>query len=370
LGSGIVILIIWALTALFFVASFLPLTKIAHGVVQGMAFPRLQIFAVAIVLAVGMVWAHDGMWRWVGLGLLGIVAVVQLIYIVKFTPLWSRQSVDASEALRAEKDRHISVLASNVKLSNRDYGRLIALIRKKMPDIALTIEVDDDWISALKNGLGRDYQHWIDVPRTNGYGLCVMSRLRLSDSEVREVITEGVPSIRTIVHPRAGEPFKLYVVHPEPPVINHDTKGRDGEIAKIGMEAKDDPLPAIVTGDLNDVAWSTTTRRFQRLSGLLDPRVGRGFYNTFSATMPWMRWPLDHLFHDPKFRLIEMARLEKIGSDHFPMWFTLALARTEATDEDPGESDAEEKEEVTEMIRKERGRDREAIGSHWEDETS
>src|SRR5690606_30051628 len=141
---------------------------------------------------------------------------------------------------------------------------------------------------------------------------------------------------------RDGRPFRLYVVHPEPPVIDHDTLGRDSEIAHVGLEAVEDSLPPIVSGDLNDVAWSTTTRRFQRLSRLLDPRVGRGFYNTFSATMPWMRWPLDHLFHDPRFRLVGMVRERKIGSDHFPMWFVLALADSASINSDPGTADVAE----------------------------
>lgn len=364
----IMITVLWALSIFLVIASLLPLRKIPHGIVRGLAFPREQFFVLAVILAVLMPIVHPDPIGWSGCVVLVGVAVLQAVYIGKFTPIWSKQSVDADADLRADVDRHISILSANVKKSNRDYDKLIALIHARSPDIVLAIEVDQDWIDALKEPFGEIYPHWVDVPKDNGYGISVMSHLKLSQTEVRELITEGVPSVRTIVHMRNDDKMRLYVVHPEPPVIDHDTIGRDSEIALIGIETDDDNLPSVVAGDLNDVAWSTTTRRFQRLSGLLDPRVGRGFYNTFSALWPVMRWPLDHLFHDPQFRLLEMSRLDKIGSDHFPMWFVLALADKGAAASDPGDAGAKEIRDTKKMIAQEKNRSREAIGSDWEDE--
>lgn len=361
-------IVIWGLAVLLVVATLLPLSKVPFGAIRGLAFPREQMVALALVLVVALPWIHGGTLGAAGAVVMVAVAAIQAAYIIKFTPIWRRQSVNAGASLRADTDRHVSLLAANVKKSNRAYDRLIALISARSPDIVMTIEVDDDWIKALEDGVGDDYEHWIKVPKDNGYGMCVMSKLPLSEIEISELVTEGVPSVSARVRLRIGEDFRLYVVHPEPPVINHDTVGRDSEIALIGMLAEKDPLPAVVSGDLNDVAWSSTTRRFQRLSGLLDPRVGRGMYNTFSATMPWMRWPLDHLFHDPQFRLLEMDRLGKIGSDHFPMWFIIALAETEAAETEPEDMDDQERREVSQMIQEERGRNRDAIGSDWEDE--
>ena len=361
---------IWGLAGVLLLCSLLPLSKLPFGFIRGLAFPREQFLGLALLLAIGFAWIEGVTTSTgaIGIALMLGVAILHALYITKFTPIWRKQSLAAEPKLRRATDRQFSLLAANVKKSNRDYGKLIALAEARTPDIFLAIEVDQDWIDALDDGIGKNYDHRIDVPLDNGYGLCVMSRLPLSEVEVREKVTTDVPSIRVRVHLPVGEDFRLYVVHPEPPVIDHDTKGRDSEIALVGMEATEDPLPAVVSGDLNDVAWSTTTRRFQRLSGLLDPRVGRGMYNTFSATMPWMRWPLDHLFHDAQFRLLEMDRLDKIGSDHFPMWFVLALAQTEAAVSDPEDVDPEEEQETEEMIAEERQREREPIGSDWEDE--
>jgi endonuclease/exonuclease/phosphatase (EEP) superfamily protein YafD len=365
-GLLIVTVLLWACIFCLAAGTALPLSKIPHGAVRGLAFPREQFFGVAIVALVGSFLLLRGTALFWAIGILVAVMAIQVLYIAKFTPLWSRQSADASDDERGRADTQLTLISANVKLSNRDFDQLIACVRRHDPDIVAAIEVDEEWIGALQDALGDVFAHWVNVPKDTGYGLSLMSRYGLSETEVRELVVKGVPSIRTVVTLPSGDRLRLYVVHPEPPVINHDTKGRDSEIAKVGMEAETDTLPSIVTGDLNDVAWSSTTRRFQRLSGLLDPRVGRGFYNTFHAYMPWMRWPLDHLFHHPRFRLIRMERLEKIGSDHFPMLFSLALAHDEEMNSDPGDCEKDERDEVNEMIEEERAADREAIGTDWE----
>lgn len=235
-------ILLWLLTGFLLAATVLPVSKVAMGAIRGLDFPRQQYFLLAVVLAVCVYLFLPDWLGGIGGPLLVLIALVQLIYIAKFTPIWWRQSVSAEDDLCLNEDCHLSLIAANVKKSNCAYERLIELVRRKDPDIVMAIEVDANWVRALKDALADRYDDWIEVPKDNGYGICVLSRLPSSETEVRELITRDVPSIRTRVTLRNDETLRLYVVHPEPPVIDHDTKGRDSEIAMVGLEAAKDDL--------------------------------------------------------------------------------------------------------------------------------
>jgi hypothetical protein len=81
-------------------------------------------------------------------------------------------------------------------------------------------------------------------------------------------------------------------MHPRPPSLQQDSTERDLELVLVGREIKQRGHPAILLGDLNDVAWSPSTMQFTRAGGLLDPRRGRGFFNTYPAGLPGLRYPL------------------------------------------------------------------------------
>jgi endonuclease/exonuclease/phosphatase (EEP) superfamily protein YafD len=111
--------------------------------------------------------------------------------------------------------------------------------------------------------------------------------------------------------------------------------------------------PVIVAGDLNDVAWSSTTRLFRKISGLLDPRIGRGMFNTFHADFWFMRWPLDHLFHSRHFTVKSIKRLPAFGSDHFPMLVELVHDEITGSRQEGLTADASDKKIAEEKIAQE-----------------
>jgi len=147
------------------------------------------------------------------------------------------------------------------------------------------------------------------------------SRLKLIDPAITFLVEGDIPSIHTGVELRSGVRLALYCLPPRPPhpPTDQDTTERDAELLLVGRAVNERDEPALVAGDLNDVAWSYTTKLFQKISSLRDPRIGRGMYNTFDATNPLFRWPLDHVFHSNHFTLLTLKRLPSFGSDHFPM---------------------------------------------------
>jgi endonuclease/exonuclease/phosphatase (EEP) superfamily protein YafD len=187
--------------------------------------------------------------------------------------------------------------------------------------------------------------------------MILYSRLRVVSSEVLFRVQPDVPSIRARVELPSGVQVELHCLHPKPPVPQEQGRSteRDAELLIVGRETREKNIPIVVLGDLNDVAWSRTNYLFQRISGLLDPRIGRGLYNTFDARYPVMRFPLDHFFHSNHFRLITLRRLPYFGSDHFPMYIALSYEPDAVATQEPAQPAEHDEEQATEKIEKTNG---------------
>jgi endonuclease/exonuclease/phosphatase (EEP) superfamily protein YafD len=137
-----------------------------------------------------------------------------------------------------------------------------------------------------------------------------------------------------------------------------DSTMRDAELLSVAKEIKElGDVPVIVAGDFNDVAWSRSTHLFQRTGGLLDPRVGRGLFNTWDSGNWLLRYPLDHVFASRHFFLVELQRLPDIGSDHFPILVVLDYDSGSSVENDAPQPKAGDEEEAEEAIEKGKAND-------------
>lgn len=246
-------------------------------------FPRLQIAAV-LVLALSIYWLLSS--RGIASYLIISASVISLVWqvwlIAPYTALWKRQMISAAGC---EPQGRVRFLIANVFQGNRNAGSLLSLVRKTDPDVILLTEMDKQWERDVVS-LKASYPATVLEPLSNTYGIGLYSRLVLKDAQVRYLVEDDIPSIRATIALRDGSDFTMWGVHPAPPRPNSDTGPRDAELLLVAKDIAAAGGPAVVAGDLNDVAWSSTTTLFQKVSGLLDPRIGRGLYATFNANWP------------------------------------------------------------------------------------
>lgn len=314
-------------TILYIFFTLSPLLPSDHWVCRVWEFPRVQISVLIFINILLSVYVYSDIFLYVALLINVAMLVYQLYWIIPYTSLGRTQVKSVSATIDAPK---IKIITSNVLMTNKSSGKLLKLVEHHQPDVLVTLETDEWWENALSS-LHDDYPYRIAKPLDNLYGMHVYSKHKLSNITVVDLIQKDIPSMHCELHLDDNTSIKCHFLHPAPPspTENETATPRDKELLLIADKVSPKLAPTIVTGDLNDVAWSPTTRAFRKKSGLLDPRMGRGFFNTFHAQHIFARWPLDHVFHSEHFRLIELKRLESIDSDHFPLYSSFAIVKSE-----------------------------------------
>jgi len=312
-------------TGILVVVTLLPLWRHEAWWVRSLDFPRLQFFCVALLLLLVETALLD--FSQINAWLLFIPGIGCLVYhgwwILPYTR-WFKAEVRSTG--RSDAHPSVRIMTANVLMTNRNAEAFRELVREMAPDVLVTLESNAWWQSQL-DLLDSDYPFTIKCPLENLYGMHVYARFPLKDSQIKYLVEPDVPSMHTLLRLPSGDDIRMHFLHPAPPspTENEASSERDAELIVVAKSVAETDAPVIVTGDLNDVAWSETTRLFRKISGLRDPRVGRGMLNTFHAGYWFIRWPLDHVFHSDHFCLVDLRRLRRFGSDHFAILTELAL---------------------------------------------
>lgn len=296
--------------------------------IKSLNFPRLQFLLAGLfcLLLLVIVKKKRATADWIVMAGLSLTIILNASYVVPYTAIAGAEvpSADNGEGLTSKK---ISLLIANVYMKNRKAETLAAIIKEQHPDIVFLMETNQWWQQQMQP-VGNSYPYSILYPLDNTYGFLLYSRYPISDSAIRFLKNPGVPSLHIQLKLTNRQSIMFHGIHPVPPVPSQypDNVGeKAGELEEVAAIVAKETLPVIVAGDLNDVAWSKTSRLFNEHSRLKDVRTGRGLYNSFDATSLLFRWPLDHVFVSDEFRFVDIKRLKKFGSDHFPIYVELAL---------------------------------------------
>lgn len=318
------LLLVLSLLSLFYDASSLWWIKVLN-------FPRTQALIAAIsVLFLAIFFTKR-------LSILNIFLFACLLasiginasFILAYTPFVKKQVPSFDGETASPRDK-VSILVANVYINNKNAAAFLDAVVAKDPDLVLVMEANKWWQEVLQP-LRKRYRYAIEYPLENSYGIMLYSKHALQSKETMFLEHADVPSVHAKVQLLNGRQFYFHGMHPVPPIPsskypdNMNAQDSYGELNKLADIIAKQTMPVIVAGDFNDVAWSNTQRIFHKNSKLKDVRVGRGLYNSFNAHSAFMRWPLDHVFVTKEFRLVTLERLNKFGSDHFPIYVKLVL---------------------------------------------
>jgi endonuclease/exonuclease/phosphatase (EEP) superfamily protein YafD len=346
----IVEIILYLLAVLAIMLTVLPFLKFHAWWIRIGEFPRLQIATACLIFLIFLPLLINPLStpEIVFLLAIGLCAAYQIYCVLKYLPFYPKQVEQSRVPIPKNV---IRLYICNVLITNHDTDKLLRQIEKINPHLVLLAEVDDYWTENVSE-LEKKFPHFVKCPLDNAYGMALYSRLKLENTELKFLVEDDIPSVHTRVVLPSGKLVNLHCLHPRPPGPTENVRSleRDAELLMVGRIIDEIDEPTIVAGDLNDVAWSRTTKLFQKVSGLLDPRVGRGLYSTFPVGYPMVRCPLDHVFHSKHFRLVELKRLKSVNSDHFPIYISLSLETTAKYKQEEPEADHEEKLEADETV--------------------
>ena len=250
-------IVLSVLSSLFTV---LPLIRSPAWWIRIFDFPRTQVAFLCVVSIALLLNYHDLQTPYtiVLVVMVAVALVYQTTLIIKFTPLHPVNAPAAKNTTGAFK-----IMQANVKMDNRQSDKLKQLIAEHQPDVISLNETDSWWEKELED-LDNLYPYSIRKPLSNTYGMMLLSKFELKKKAINFLVDEEIPSFYATVALPTGETFDLHCLHPVPPKPGTSTYERDTEILLVGKKIKTNDRPAIVVGDLNDVAWSYTTELLAR----------------------------------------------------------------------------------------------------------
>ncbi len=351
-------------TAIVALGTFLPFLPIAHGFVRVGDFPRQQMLVAAIIVLAISIWSTDDGTAWhIVQAVMLATAIVQAWLIIEFTPFWKKQS----KAYDPKRDQGepVRLVASNVKMSKPELRRArrgdrLAGPGHRHPDggrcrLGHRLSAFSPTTRMSSTSRRKTPTAW-SSPRNSSCPTCPSSCL----------LTDGVPSIIATVLTKERRRFRLFSIHPEPPVPNDTTEGRDGETSLVALTVREreasghrDGRPerrGMVGDDTALPPRLGPARSPHRPSDLLDLRCAD---------------PADPLAPRPSLPFggvpaCRHAAAEALRLRPFPVMFDLVLCSTAEAESLPDEASEDDIERAGELVDAAARRDDDPIGTDWE----
>lgn len=270
-------------------------------------------------------------WQW-AYATVGAAAVVLLILMLRrrawWLPLpalvvagslvWQPATLPTAAAPGTANAQVLKVGTVNLNLATTDFTPLRQwLASADAPDVVFLQEFTELAQRALANDpvLSARYPHRLAVPQPDPFGLAILSRHPLSDSQALPPVTDHDTlrlRAKLVWH---GRPVHLSALHPMPPLSSAFAHARDQALQDEARHLAQAGGLGLMAGDLNTTPWA------------------RGLWGAAQAQMrragpAWPTWPnawgrlsvlpLDHVLASSSWQLLDAQTGPNLGSDHRP----------------------------------------------------
>lgn len=304
-------------TAIFSVATAL---DHLHRFLELFSHFRLQYFAASVLLAAVFIAL-----RWRSYALLGIACVGLNAYFV--VPWYFPAVTLPGEAPKNAEDYGdpITILQANVRRTNPDATRFVALVDTEQPDLLVIQEATTEWLASL-GAIRHSYPYKVEEPRADAFGIALFSKFPLDRTAVIASDPLGFPDIvaRALI---GGQRLSIISTHPMPPIGASNYGSRNLQLDSVAKLASRTPGPLVVVGDLNITMWAHHYRKFEETSGLSNARKGHGITPTWPLFFPPALIPIDHCLVSNDIYASYVTTASAIGSDHLPLICKISLAK-------------------------------------------
>lgn len=251
--------------------------------------------------------------KWKEAGFSGVVVLLLLFSIVKYY----------LPVEKTESQASLKVVSINLLSSNSEYQSVIEFVKEEDPDIIILQELNSKWQRELDK-LNELYPIQKMIPRSDNFGIGVISRVPLEQIEEIDLSTVGVPSLylRTRL---VEQEISILATHPLPPVGSRYFEARNEQFDSINTFVKGFDGEMLLVGDLNSTTFSPNFSRLMENGKLRDSRLGFGLLPTWHAGNSLISVTLDHALVTDGLIVSDRRTGQYVGSDHLPVIVEVAL---------------------------------------------
>lgn len=242
-----------------------------------------------------------------------VAGLLCLVNAMEWVPYYTSVSFRPIAYIEGES---LEVVSVNVYSRNRHSESLYRWLKSVPADVVFISEVDPWWAEQIESWKA-DWPHQIIQPRTDNFGLALISRFPLLQSHVFN-LDGAIPAVECRVQSPGGE-WTIVGLHPLPPAGATNSRIRDQQLRTAAEHIRTLPHPRVVLGDFNSTSSSPVFRDFLAATGLQDSRTGFGWQPTWPAGSSLLRIPIDHCLVEPSTRVLDRSVGPDMGSDHLPV---------------------------------------------------